>query len=231
MAGGALHLLQRELVVGYCLTGRFGQAVAHGEIMRTAWQRVGGPTAGWMAPATYLMALVHGLLAHDQASAEWMEFSDEISLDDPHATGVFGAMRLAVHDGRLDDAAAELARFDEGQPARPGFPWSVSALGYAPYVWSVAADLWALRGEADAAERIEDVRAAMPQHLWSAPCLLRAEGRLRGDEVLLGQAAEGFGAIGARFEQAVTEAMMTGPEAERGRQVLRELGCRPEHRP
>ena len=84
LAGGALHLLQRELVVGYCLTGRFEDAVTHGDIMRSAWQRIGGPTAGWMAPATYLLALIHGLLGHVEESDEWMEFSHEMSLDDKH---------------------------------------------------------------------------------------------------------------------------------------------------
>ncbi len=232
MAGGALHLLQRELVVGYCLTGRFAEALAHGELMRAAWQRVGGPTAGWMAPATYLVAMVHGLVGDDDACDEWMEFSHEISLDERHVVRTFAVMRIALHQGRLDDAAAELERFtDLREPPIPGFPWSVSALGYAAYVWSLAADLWAARGEEDVADRIADVRVTTPQHLWAEPCLLRAEGRLRRDEVRLRRAAEGFGAIGARFEQAVTEALTSGDLADRGRQTLRELGCTPEQRP
>ena len=107
----------------------------------------------------------------------------------------------------------------------------MSALGYASYVWSLAADLWAARGEADAADRIADVRVTTPQHLWAAPCLLRAEGRLRGDEALLRQAAEGFGAIGARFEQAVTEALTSGDLADRGREALRGSACVPEQGP
>jgi hypothetical protein len=104
----------------------------------------------------------------------------------------------------------------------------VSNTGYAPYLWSIAADLGAARGHVAAADRIDAVRAATPQHRWAAPCLLRAEGRLRGDEALLAQAAEGFGAIGARFEQAVTESLMSGDPAEHGRQALGELGCGPE---
>lgn len=232
LAGGALHLLQRELVVGYCLTGRFAEAVTHGDIMRSAWQRIGGPTAGWMAPATYLLALVHGLLGHRDESDEWMEFSHEMSMDDKNAVGTFAVMRLALHEGRFDDATTELDRYAEGAAiADPDFLGAVSALGYAPYVWAIACDVWAGRGEPGAAEWIREVRAATPQHLWAAPCLLRAEGRLAGDDALLLRAAEGFASIGARFEQAVTESLLSGDGAERGREALRELGCAPEQRP
>ncbi len=232
LAGGALHLLQRELVVGYCLTGRFEDAVTHGDIMRTAWQHVGGPTAGWMVPATYLLALVHGLLGHVGECDEWMGFSHEMSLDEKAAVRAFAVIRLALHEGRLDDAAVELDRYtDATTTGGPGRPWSVSAFGYAPYVWAIACDTWAARGQPDAADRIREVRASTPQHLWAAPCLLRAEGRLTGDDALLVRAADGFGVIGARFERAVTESLMSGGGAERGREALRDLGCAPEQRP
>jgi tetratricopeptide (TPR) repeat protein len=232
LAGGALHLLQRELVVGYCLTGRFEEAVTHGDIMRTAWQRIGGPTAGWMAPATYLLALVHGLLGHGDESDEWMEFSHQMSLDEKNAVRSFAVIRLALHEGRFDEAAAELDRYSDGTSiGDKDRPWSVAALGYAPYVWAIACDAWAARDQPDAADRIGEVRASTPQHLWAAPCLLRAEGRLTGDDALLAQASEAFGVIGARFEQAVTESLRSGGGAERGREALRDLGCAPEQRP
>ena len=131
-----------------------------------------------------------------------------------------------------DDAVAEFNRYtDLDEPMTSEFRWSESGMGYAAYVWSIAADLWAARGGHDVAERIADVRAITSQHLWAEPCLLRAEGRLHGDEARLAQAAERFGAIGARFEQAVTEAMMSGRAADRGREALRQLGCTPEQRP
>jgi hypothetical protein len=98
-------------------------------------------------------------------------------------------------------------------------------------VWTIACDVWAARGEPDAVDRIREVRDSTPQHLWAAPGLLRAEGRLTGDDALLVQASEGFEAIGARFEQAVTDSLRSGGGAERGRQALRDLGCAPEQRP
>ncbi len=199
MAGGALHLLQRELVVGYCLTGRFAEAVTHGDIMRSAWQRIGGPTAGWMAPATYLLALVHGLLGHRDECDEWMEFSHQMSLDEQergaHLRGdPPGPARRAPRRRRpprwtaTARAPPSPTRTSRGRSRPSATP---------PYVWAIDCDAWAARGDPDASDRIDEVRASTPQHLWAAPCLLRAEGRLAGDDALLAQAADGFGAIGA----------------------------------
>jgi len=88
----------------------------------------------------------------------------------------------------------------------------------------VAAEVWTARGEPAAADRIRQLRASLAGHLWAAPCLLRAEGRLRRDPDLLRAAADGFAAIDARFEEAVTLTMVDDTRAE-GRARLRALGC------
>ncbi len=231
MVGGADHLLQRELVVGYALGGRFGECIHHGNLMRASWQRVGSPTAGWMTPATGLVYLAHGLQGHDRERDEWLEVTDQVCLDPRNAMRAFALLRLALHEGRLDDGLeALLASRGAGHHSDLQIPWPVSCAGFDAYLWAVSGDLWAARAEPDALERVAEIRAGTAQHLWAAPCLTRAEARLQGDDPgLLRQAADGFGAIGARFEQAVSAAMLTGRAGDEGRQALRAMACEPEH--
>jgi predicted ATPase/DNA-binding CsgD family transcriptional regulator len=209
LRAGALHMFQRELVVGLCLTGRFDEAIANADEMRAAWERIGRPPAGWMAPATNLVYLVHGLRGETRARDEWNELSETVTLDPRNAVRSFAIVRLALHEKRFDDIVAELERREE-MPAQPGapFPWSLTSLGYDPYLWATVADAWAAHGEPDALVQIEHVRAVAPDHLWAAPCLDRAEARITGDDDQMRRAAAGFAAIDARFEQQVTLALL-----------------------
>ena len=209
LRAGALHMFQRELVIGYCLTGRFDEAIVNANEMRAVWERIGRPPAGWMAPATNLVYLVHGLRGDADARDEWNALSEIVTLDPSNAVRSFAITRLALHEGRYDDVIAELRRREEA-PSESGaaFPWSLSSLGYEPYLWATVAETWAARGEPDARERIAQVAAATPEHRWAAPCLTRAEARLTGDPDLLRQAADGFSAIDARFEAEVTLALL-----------------------
>ena len=205
----APHLLRRELVMALCLTGAFDEALDEAAVMRAAWERGGRPTAGWMAPAAFLTALVYGVRGQRAEFDWWWALGDEVCLAPENAVRAFAAVRLALHDGRLDDAVAELEYHRSVQPEpESGFPWSLSSLGYEGYLWSVAAEVWAARREPDAGTRIAQLRDTFGEHLWAGPCLLRAEGRLRDDEELLRAAAEGFAAIDARFEEAATWALL-----------------------
>jgi predicted ATPase/DNA-binding CsgD family transcriptional regulator len=228
LAAGAMHVLHRELLVALCLTGRFEEAIDESGAMRAAWERLGRPVAGWMAPATYLTMLVYGLRGESAESTEWARICEVVSLSPDNAMRAFATLRLALHEGRLDDAAREIDRYANAVGSIDSeFPWSLSSLGYEGYTWSAAAEVWAERGEPDTAQRIESLRTAYAEHLWVEPVLARAEGRLHRDAARLRVAASGFAAIGARFEEAATLALLDGDEGARGRATLTELGCSP----
>ncbi|MGZ4738461.1 MAG: ATP-binding protein [Ilumatobacteraceae bacterium] len=230
MARGIAHMLQHDLVVGLCLSGRFDEAIDRGDVMRAGWHSSGRPSAGWMAPAVHLIAMVHGLRGDATRHDDWIALSEHVTFDPRHAARAFASMRLALHQGRLDDAAGEIERRESTTGSRAGFPWSASGIGYEGYMWSVAAEVAAARRAPDAAGVIERIRTASAQHAWARPVLLRAEARLRGDVELLRQAAQGFAEIDAMFEHAVTLEMLPGPEGEAGRIALAALGCQPAAR-
>ena len=193
LGAGAPHVLHRELVVALCLTGRFDEALAEADALRRVWENSGRPIAGWMAPATFLAALVCGLRGERDAFEAWWELAEKVCLAPDNASRTFAAMRLALHEDRLDDALAEFGRHQAAQGALDSaFPWSLSSLGYEGYLWAVAAEVWAARDEPDTQARIEQIRAEFDEHLWAQACLLRAEGRLHTDPERLRAAAAGF---------------------------------------
>ena len=148
------------------------------------------------------------------------------------AHGLFAVIRLALHEGRFDDASRSWIATARAPPPSAGVPPGRSPSTATPRTCGPSPATPG-RPRARLEPPIASTRSgrARRQRLWAAPCLLRAEGRLTGDDDLLARAAEDFGVIGARFEQAVTESLLSGGRAERGRQALRELGCAPEQRP
>lgn len=228
MANAAYHVLMRELVIACGLSGRFDEAIAHAEEMRRAWERVGRPTAGWMAPATYVVALTFGLRGDQEAFDDWLALSHRVTLDDRHSMRSFVVLRLALHEGDLDDAVAELARRDrlESRPAGE-LPWVSVARGFDGYLWAAAAEVWVARGEPDAKANLQAIREEFAEHEWAGPALRRAEGRLHGDADILREAAAGFARIGARFEEAATLALVGGKTGAEAQARLHEMGCTP----
>ncbi|WP_426570754.1 ATP-binding protein [Aquihabitans sp. McL0605] len=228
LAAVVTHVMTREHVVALALTGRFGEAVAQAEVMRAGWERVGRPAAGWMAPAANLASMVHGLRGDADRAREWADIGDRVCVRPKAPTRSVALVRVALHEGRLDDALAELARHaDQLDPSTVEVPSSLACADYEAYLWPLAAEVWAADRAADAPARLEQVRQVMQAHHWGVPCLLRAEWRLTGDPVVLARAAEGFDAIDARFEAAATRALLEGPEGDAGRAILTELGCAP----
>lgn len=226
LALGATHVLHRELVVALCLTGEFDEALVEAAAMRSIWERSGQPAAGWMAPATYLVALIHGLRGERTEFDDWWALSERVCLTPDNAVYAFVAIRLALHEGRLEDAVDAIERRRQATSSVDSeFPWSTASLGYEGYLWAVAAEVWCEQGRPDAADRIESVRSSYAEHIWAHACLLRAEGRLRHDAALIERAAGEFAKIDARFEEAVTLVLLDDGRNERGRAMLRAMGC------
>ena len=60
----------------WCLRGEFDEAVEQAIVMHQGWERAGRPPAGWMSPAFFAAALVHGLRGDEDEYARWMELGD-----------------------------------------------------------------------------------------------------------------------------------------------------------
>jgi predicted ATPase/DNA-binding CsgD family transcriptional regulator len=227
LAASSPHMLDREMVVGLCLTGKFDDALARAERMISVWDRMGRPVAGWMAPAISLAAMVHALRGEIRTSDEWFELSQLVGHAPEDAMGVFARVRLCLHDGRLEDGRRWMDGWARGVPTSPQ---GTSASERAPrrydgYLWSISAELAAAGGEPEATERIETIARSYVEHMWVAPCLERARGRLTGDPGHFERAATGFAAIGAAFEEAATRALLPGSAGDDGRSRLVALGC------
>lgn len=213
------------------LQGRFDEAAAQAAIMWDAWTQAGRPTANWLGPVIYIMAMAHGLRGDDVGRRDWLARAGElvgtglekVSWPDLEATTAFAAARIALHEGRLDAAVASVAGIPLGaEPWYGTFHWHTMR----PYAWAVAAEVAVAARLPDAAERLAAAAPAGNENYWASACLDRAAGRLRGDPDALARSVAGWERIDARFERACTLALLPG-RAEEGLAELRALGCKP----
>jgi predicted ATPase/DNA-binding CsgD family transcriptional regulator len=219
MGQTAPHAVLRPAVIALVLLGRFREAIEEADGMRREWERAGRPSAAWMMAAAAATQLAHGILGDEAAAIEWGEVT--------HATGglegprpgnrgfmAFTSGRLALHQGRLDDARSAIAAWDPSYPG-PHFAYSTA----------LAAEIAVIAKAPDAPEQLDAARARVELNPWAAACLLRAEARLQSDGALLRAALDAFDEIGARFEWAVTAMLLDGAVADEGRALLEELGA------
>jgi hypothetical protein len=215
------HAATREAVVALTLLGRLAEAIAEADSMRRDWERAGRPQAGWMTPAATAAELAHALLGDREAATEWAAVTEQVAGASPprsanRAFMAFASARAALHDGRLDDALAAIARWDATIPS-----------GYLGYAAALDAELAVIAGLDDAAARIAAARDRVDENAWGQACLLRAEARLTGDQAMLRAALDAFDAIDARFEWAVTALLAGDPLAAEARAALADMGAAP----
>jgi hypothetical protein len=201
--------------------GRFDEAISEAEAMRADWERAGRPSAGWMTPAAAAAQLSYALRGDAARADAWEVVTSEVAGSNRRAWSkkafaAFAAARIALHEGRVDDAVRIAAGWD---PAPPN--------GYLAFVVALDAELAALTGAADAADRLTAAHATVDENAWARACLLRGEARLTGEGAALRRALDLFDEIGARFEWAVTALLAGGATAEEGRAVLEALGVTP----
>ncbi|SCL46534.1 Predicted ATPase [Micromonospora citrea] len=198
-----------KLVPALALSGWLAEAVRHADAMWAGWLRAGSPPAPWLSVAVLTSALAHGLLGDDAGCARWRSRALQVTgrVDAGHPLGLvpfftFVDARVAVHAGRVEDAAALVERAF-GTPGR-----------YEPYARAAAAELAVVAGLPDAAERLAAAAPACAENDWAMACLTRATGRLRHDERVLAASAEAFDRAGARFERACTLLLLPDRAAE-----------------
>ncbi|TWD75361.1 putative ATPase [Kribbella amoyensis] len=195
---GHPYITAPRRIRAFALSGFLDEAVREADIMWTGWRAAGCPPAQWMASAAASATLAHGLLGDGQApvwrqrALELARVGDAAEAPALAAPAAFVDARLALHLG-TDDAEKVVARTFEDFFE----PWWV------PYAQAAGAELAIAAGLPDPAQYLELVTTA-GENDWAAATLLRARGRLTGDEALLTEAASRFEGIGARFEYACT---------------------------
>ena len=184
-----------------------------------------------MGPAAYAAVLAHGLRGDEAGRGEWLARLSELTGTDAHrAAGtylasfaMFSDARIALHQGRVDEAVAAVADLPIGVEPWYGTPHWYSAR---PYAWAIAAEVAIVAGLPDAAGRLAAAAPAGEENYWAAACLARAAGRLHGDHAALTESLAGWEKIDARFERACTLLLLDG-HADEARAELTELGCQP----
>ncbi len=106
-----VFLTTSRMVIPLVFMGEFDAALAEANEMHAAWERAGRPAARWMGPAAYATALVYGLRGATEQYAEWCAYGRHLSQHIP-GLGPFVEARVALHQGRLDDARTALADAD-----------------------------------------------------------------------------------------------------------------------
>ena len=229
IAGGQPHMTAAKPVFPLVLQGKFDQAGTQAAAMWEAWELAGRPAGRRLAPASYAMILACGLRGDDQGRRDWerrlaeLIGPEQVAGSNLAAVAAFTQARLALHEGRLDDAVAATADLPlETEPWYETPRWS----SLRPYAWAMAAEVAALADPGTAAGRLAAAAPAGAENYWAGACLARAAGRLHGTDGQLELAVAGWERIEARFERACTLLLLTDRAAE-GHAELRALGCPP----
>ena len=190
---------------------------------RAGWEAAERPPAGFARTSLAIAIAVPALRGDERTLAEWSAAWDQLqeggrregqSVAWPgNAALVVSRARVALQQGRLDDAGRELA----------WEPREVSAY-VRPRYGAHCAEAAVRAGAAEAAARLVEAGALAEGDRFAEQLVARAHALHEGDADALLAAHAGFGAIGARYEQARTGVDLGGEDAGAGRAFLAGLG-------
>ena len=188
-------------------------------VMREGWERAGRPPAGWMSPAFFAAALVHGVRGDEDEYARWMELGMSIALVSPSPPNckLYFERRVALHLGLLEQVRTSPTAEGLGSYYDPY---------YDSYLEAVRVEMAVVAQSGDAEEQLATAQRLARENDFVAAQLLRAAGRLHHDETALKDSVAGWEAIGARFERACT-LLLLPDRADEGTAQLTALGCIP----
>jgi hypothetical protein len=214
-------------VVPLVLQGEFDEAVSQAALMWEAWEHDRGTAARWVLLGGYAALLAHSLRGDEAARRLWQSRVSEVSARGQGAADLaltgfaaFTDARVALHQGRLDEAAGAAETLGSGS----GSWFGSRHRQYDSYTLAVAVEAEVLRRAPDADIRLAAAEPAAAENRWAAACLARATGRFTGDIAALRDSVTGWEQMQARYERAVTLLLIPSRERE-GEQELRALGC------
>jgi predicted ATPase/DNA-binding CsgD family transcriptional regulator len=206
------YMAASRIALPLVLLGDFDEALVQAQLMRDSWIRAGKPTAGWMVNAFFAAAMVHGLRGDAAAFDEWWQIAaEESTRSSTNETRAFVEQRVALHQGRFDDATLELSG-------------PVSDGSLADYARSIRVEVAIVTGVADADVQLRAAHPLAAENEYAAAILQRASGRLHHNLDELEAAVSSWETIGARFELACTLTLIPARRAQ-GERELSELGC------
>ncbi|MCP2342074.1 ATP-binding protein [Actinomadura rupiterrae] len=194
------HITASRLVQPLALTGRFAEAIEHAERMWDQWERAGRPAPLWMLPAVSTTVLASAMLG--EPVAPWRARAAEVAGDTlgTQSVAAFVDARLALHDGRHDDADTLVRRaFAVEGPLDP----------YLAYARAAGAELAVAAGLPDAEDRLATAAAFAEENAWAAACLARTRARLNHDPTHLDHSIQAWEHLDAQAERAHTLTLRT----------------------
>jgi predicted ATPase/DNA-binding CsgD family transcriptional regulator len=199
---GLLGLARRLKVDAFA--GHFDAVLRDATHFRDSWQRLGEPVVPNLASSAGAVAMVHGILGHDEARAHWLQLADDLNGDQPTISmrawaPTFDAV-AALHRGEFREASDRLA-VDLDDSATW---WHAGQILYRPWYAAVWAEAAVLGRRPDIQGRIQRARHAARANPIASAMVERAAAWVAGDRTAVENLAATFEALGCPYQQART---------------------------
>jgi class 3 adenylate cyclase len=205
----------RAMVPAFFL-GRWDEVIDMGRRVRDAWVAMDRPPSAFMGGAIAAAGAVLGYRGDLDAHDDWMDFAAEISGGGGQMLGV-AVFRgdVALHRGDLE-AAVSLLEVD---------PNNMSYFWWGPLYFATRAEAIVQAGSRRADEVLDEARRAAGENPYPRAIVLRASGRLHGDEGRVREALDLFRGRNAPYQVARTAWLLGGEERAEAERVFAELGA------
>ena len=202
---GLLGLARRIKVDAFA--GHFDAVLRDATEFRTSWQRLGEPAVPNLASSAGAVAMVHGILGHDDRRASWLHLVDDLNGDHPTITmsawgPTFDAV-VALHRGEPRSASDRLTSdLDD-----PETWWHAGQILYRPWYAAVWAEATVLDERPYARDRIQRARHAARANPIASAMIERAAALAAGDRTAVADLAATFAALGCPYQQGRTSVL------------------------
>ena len=202
---GLLGLARRLKVDAFA--GHFDAVLREAAHFRNSWERLGGPVVPNLASSAGAVAMVHGILGHQEMRAHWLSLVDDLNGGQPTITTrawapTFDAL-VALHRGEFRTAYDGLTLdLDD-----PEMWWHAGQVLYRPWYAAAWAEAAVLDGRPDAHARIERARHAARANPVASAMVERVAAFATGDRTAVENLAATFETLGCPYQQTRTDVL------------------------
>jgi predicted ATPase/DNA-binding CsgD family transcriptional regulator len=199
---GLLGLARRLKVDAFA--GHFDAVLRDATQFGNSWERLGEPVVPNLASSAGAVAMVHGILGHDELRARWLRLADDLNGAQPTITRqawapTFDAI-VALHRGEFPTACDGLAI----DPDDSDTWWHGGQIIYRPWYAAVWAEAAVLDERPDAHARIQRARHATRANPIASAMVERVAAFAAGDRTAVESLAATFEALGCPYQQTRT---------------------------